>query len=195
MFNFFEQPWTLLFVSVVVLFIVLRSSKLCLAGTRLKWLALPVLLAVIGVGLEFFIETDMEKINAVIAAAVSAVETEDSLMLEGIISADYRDSFHRSKKHLITHCRARFSEPLIEKCITRIVSMEKSRQNAAVVLTARVVFDKRSFISQDRPLTLVKLKIEFKKQADKNWYISRTEILEIDKQPVGWEYVSGVKSM
>lgn len=195
MFNFFEQPWTLLFVSVVVLFIVLRSSKLCSARTRLQRLALPVLLAVIGVGLEFFIETDMEKINAVIAAAVSAVETEDSLMLEGIISADYRDSFHRSKKRLITHCRSRFSEPLIEKCITRIVTMEKSRQNAVAVLTARVIFDKRSFIAQYRPLTLVKLKIEFEKQADKNWYISRTEIFEIDKHPANWEYVSGVKSM
>jgi len=192
MFNFLEQPWTLLVISAIVFLFMFKFAGKNPAKSRWQPMALPVLLAVIGVGLDFFVKTDTEKISTVVATAVQASETEDCRMLEGIISADYRDSFHSSKMRLLSHCRARFAEPLIEKCITRIISLEKQPQRAILVLTARVVFDKRSFMSQYRPLTLVKLKVELGKQPDKNWLISRAEIVEIDGQPAGWKIISNI---
>ena len=141
------------------------------------------------------VKTDTEKIKTVIHTAVKAVEKENPDALEPLISANYRDSYHSTKKALMRYCRATLSQPLIEKNITRILAIEipQPKTTATVIFTVRIVFDKQSFVYQNfRRIMLVKLKLHLQKNPDKRWLISRAELLEIDTQPAKWRDIKQI---
>ncbi|MHC4912641.1 MAG: hypothetical protein ACYTE5_06500 [Planctomycetota bacterium] len=133
MWNIFEQPWTLLTAGVIALLIllILRGK---LAEKRIWWLwLLPIVLVAAAFALDFFVQTDLEKINAAITAVVKAVEDENPDAIEPIIADNYHDSLHGTKKDLLFFCRRKFSEPLVEKNIKRIVSIDISGPKAIAV--------------------------------------------------------------
>ena len=148
MFNIFEQPWTLLVVAILILPVLLMFRRISPEKRQWWQLLLPPLLALAAFGLDSLVQTDLEKINAVINTAVKAVEEENPGAIEAIISGNYHDSYHNTKGDLMYHCAARLSEPLVEKNITRIMSVDISPPNATAVFTVRIVFDKRSSVYQ-----------------------------------------------
>jgi len=190
MLNIFEQPWTLLIAAVLVLFVMLIVRAVLPAKRHWwQWLV-PVLVATAAVGLNLLVQTDTEKIKAVIKTATKAVEEENPAAIEPIISPNYRDSYHGTKTRLISHCRARLAEPLIEKNITRISQVDIRDAKATAVFTVRIVFDKRSYVYQSfKQLTLIKVRTELQKQRDGRWLISRAEIVAIDRQPAKWQHI------
>ena len=187
----FEQPWPLLITAATVfLLILILRSILPEKRHWWQWL-LPALLVAAAFGLDFLVETDLEKINAVIDIAVMAVEEENPDVIEAIIAENYRDSFHKTKDVLMHHCRARLSEPLIEKNIKRIQSIEVSSQNATAAFTVRMLFDKRSYVYRSFKQQLhIKAELDLQKQPDGRWLITRTEILELDLRPVNWKDIT-----
>ena len=190
MFNVFEQPWTMLAVAVVtvpVLRVIFREKRYWW-----KWL-LPLLLAGSGFALDFFVQTDLEKIKAVLQTAAMAVEQEKPDAFERIIAENYRDSYHNSKSRLMRRCRNKLSEPLAEKTIARVVSiqMADAGTTATVVFTMRILFDKQSEVYQNyRQLMFVKAKLQMQKEPAGNWLINRIEIIEIDRQPAKWQHIN-----
>jgi hypothetical protein len=153
---------------------------------RWQWL-LPIILIVAAFGLDWLVQTDLEKINAVINTAVKAVEEENPNAIEAIISDNYRDSYHNTKRDLMRHCRARLSEPLVEKNKKRAPIIEISSPKATLTLTVIIHFDKQSSVYQDiQRLIQTKSKINLQKQQDGRWLINRVEILEINMQRVNW---------
>ena len=189
MFNFFEQPWTLLTAAIIALLVLAIRWKKDPDKLRSWEMALPFVLAILAFGLDRFIQTDTEKIETLIAICARAIEQENCSAIEPLISPDYRDSYHYSKKSLIRHCRSRLSQPLIEKNVARIVSIERSDRKAAILFTVNILFDKQSRVYQWQRMMLVKVKVDLKKQPDKKWLISRIEIVEINRQPAKWDYV------
>ena len=120
MFNVFEHPWGLITVAIIILLVLLIVRSIFPEKRRWwQWL-LPTLLAIAAFGFDFLVETDLEKINVVISAVVKAVEEENPDAIEPIISDNYRDSYHKTKKDLMYFCRWRLSEPLIEKNIKEL---------------------------------------------------------------------------
>jgi len=189
MLNVFEQSWTLLISAIVTLFIVLMVRRIFPEKWHWWQLALPVLLVAAGLGLDYLVQTDTEKANAVINVAVKAVEEEDPDAIEAILADNYRDSYHRTKRTLMSHCRARLSAPLVEKNIKRIVSIDVSPPTATAIFTVRILFDKQSYLYQGfKTQMLVKVKLDLQKQDD-TWLISRAEMLEIDRQPANWRHI------
>ena len=185
----------MLFTAVIVL-LVIPAVRLIFPEKRRRWSAagglLAVLLAVTAFGLDWLVKTDAEKIKDVIYTGVKAVENEEPDAIEAIISDNYHDSYHNTKKALMRHCRAVLSPPLVEKNITRILSLEiaPSKTTATVTFTVRIVFDKQSYVYQNfRRMMPTKLKLHLQKQRDKKWLINRVELLEIDLQPVKWQDV------
>ena len=79
-----------------------------------QWL-IPVVIAGAAFGLDYFVQTDYEKINALIKTGMRAVEEEDANAIGTIVSADYRDSHHKSKEELMEHCKSRLSRSMVEK--------------------------------------------------------------------------------
>jgi len=194
MWNIFEQPWTLLAVAVITLIVLLALRRTIEEKNRPYLWLLPPLLAALAFGLDYLIETDLEKIKAVITTAVTAVEDENPDAIDPIIADSYHDSLHNTKKDLLYYCRRRLSEPLVEKNITRIISIDISGTEAVAIFTVRIVFDQRSYIAQAyKRLILTKVEVNLQKQPDNQWLISSAELLEIDLQPTGWRDIKQIK--
>ncbi len=187
----FEQPWPLLITAGIVLLLVIIFRSIFPQNRHAwQWL-LPALLAAAAFGLDFLVETDREKINAVIETGVKAVEEENPDAIEAIIADNYRDSFHKTKNDLMYHCRVSLAEPLIEKNIKRIQAIEVSLPTATAVFTVRIIFDKRGLAYQNfKQQMLVKAEVDLQKQPAGNWLITRAEILELDLRSVNWQDIS-----
>jgi len=188
MFNFPEHPWGLITIAIITLFVLLMFRSIY-PGRRRWWQwAIPALLVVAAFGLDLLVETDLEKINAVINIGVKAVEDENPDSTELIIADNYTDSYHGTKSALMSSCRATLSEPLIEKNIKRIASIDIQPPEAAAIFTVRILFDKQSYVFQNfKQQMLTKVKVDLQKQPRNRWLINRVELLEIDLHPAGWQ--------
>jgi len=190
MFDIFEQPWTLVGAAVLVLFGMLTFRSFCPEKRRFWQLLVPVLVVVAAFGADLFVQTDNEKIIAVIKTALRAVKDEDYKAIEPLIINNYSDSYHNSKKSLLDHCKRELSRPLVDKSIKRGLLIDISDSDATAILFLLIIFDKDSYISQNyKSFLLVKARLSFRKQPDKNWLISRIEILELDRQPTNWSRI------
>ncbi|MGD8787686.1 MAG: hypothetical protein PVJ60_09700 [Phycisphaerales bacterium] len=190
MFNFFEQPWTLVCGAILVLFGVLTfRSVLPEKRHWWQWL-LPIFVIVSAFGLDMIVETDLEKINSIIRTCIKAVQEEDLNTIETIIADNYSDSYHDNKEHLLNHCRQKLTSALVEKNRKTSCLVELSPPKATATVFMVTTFNKDSYISQNyKPFIFSKIRLHFQKQHDSTWLINRAEILEIDKQPVNWSYV------
>jgi hypothetical protein len=187
--NIFEQPWLLLIVAGVV-FLAVAFFRNLLPARRgwLFWL-LPIVIAISAFAIDFLVETDKEKIEAVLAKACKAVENEDIESAEPLIWKNYSDSIHPTKQILLNHFQLHLSGPVIEKIVPAIVSLDIKPSNATLVFTARVMFDPKGPVYEYRKTPMLfKAQADLIKEADA-WFFSRTEILTIDLQPAGWKYM------
>jgi len=187
MWNFFEQPWTLLGAAVLVLFGVLTFRSVWSEKRRpWQWL-LPVGVAVLGVGLDLAVATDLEKINQVIKTGLKAVQEENCAAIAPLIAADYQDSYHKSKESLLDRCRARLVPPAVQKIRKVSSKIEITSPNAKAALSVWMTFDKDSVWAQAyKPTALIAADLYFHKQPDGTWRVSRVEVREVDKMPATW---------
>ncbi len=187
MWNFCEQPWTLIAVAVITLIVLFAMRSQIQEKKRLYLWLLPILIAAAAFALDYFMKTDLEKINEVIDTITNAVQDENPQAIETLIAQNYSDSYHTGKKELIYYCRRKLSEPIIEKNIKRIISIDISDSRAAATFTVRIIFDQQSYIYQTFVrLILTKVRIDLEKQHGR-WLITRTELLEVDMQPFTWK--------
>ena len=188
MFDIFEQPWTLVGATVLVLFGMLTFRSFCPEKRRWWQLLVPVFLTVAAFGVDMFVRTDTEKITALIKTGIKAVKEEDCSAIKAVIANNYSDSYHSTKEHLLDHCRRELSKPLVDKGKKTGLLIDISDSNATATLFAVIIFDKNSYISQNyKSLLLIKARLSLRKQPDKRWLISRIEILELDRQPTSWK--------
>jgi hypothetical protein len=187
MFDFFEQPYTLIGAAVLVLFGILTFRSFCPEKRRWWQLLIPVLIVVAAFGTDMLVQTDLEKINAVIKAAINAVQEEDYRAIGATIADNYSDSYHSTKQDLMAHCKRELSKPLVEKIKKPSRLIDISDSNATATLFTVIILDKNSYLSQYKSFLLVKARLSLRKQPDKTWLISRIEILEIDRQPISWK--------
>ncbi len=188
MFNFFEHPWGLISIAIITILVLFVFQSMYPEKFR-RWLwLLPALLVLAAFGLDFLVETNLEKINAVIDSGVLAVENEDPASIEPIIADNYSDSYHSTKSVLISHCRVALAGPLIEKNIKRIVSIDIQPPNATVIFTVRILFDKQSYVYQGfKQQILTEVQANLQIQPDNQWLINRVELLKIDFHPAKWK--------
>jgi hypothetical protein len=186
------SPKNKLVVPLAILILLIYEASLViraiLVDKKLWWLwVIPVLIAIIGLGLDTLIKTDLEIIRAVIYTGARAVENESPAQIETIIAENYRDSTHRSKDSLISRCRNILSRPMVEKIIPRIASIIVESPIAKVVCTSQISFDSKSYVSQYYMQgMLIRTEIELQKQPNDQWLISSIEIVQINLQPASW---------
>jgi hypothetical protein len=187
MFDFFEQPYTLIGAAVIVLFVVFTFRSVIPEKRHWWQFLLPIIVAATGVALDMLVQTDLEKINSVISTVIKAVQEEDCDSIEAVVAEDYRDSFHKTKWDFVAHCRRKLTPSLIEKNKKTACLIELSPPQATATVFMLTIFDKNSFVSENyKSFIFFKIEFRFQKQPDKTWLISRGELLEIDKQPAKW---------
>jgi hypothetical protein len=187
MFDIFENPWGLLIAAVAALLVIWIFRSV--APEKMRWWLwlVPFAIGAAAFGIDFLVETDNEKIEKAIYTLTKAVEEENCDAIASLISDNYSDSFHKTKRQLMANCKAKLDTPIIEKTIPRIVSNEQFSPNANVIFTVRVLFDKQSDVSQVyKPDIFFKVQADLEKQPDGLWLINRIEILEIDRFAAGW---------
>ncbi len=190
MFDFFEQPYTLIGAAVIVLFVVFTIRSVF--PEKRKWwqFLLPVFVAGAGIGLDMLVQTDLEKINSAIRTIIKAVQEEDCDAIEAMVAEDYRDSFHDTKREFVAHCRRKLTPALVYKNKKTASLVELSPPKATATVFMTTTFDKNSYVSQNyKSFFFFKIELRFEKQPDKTWLISRGELLEIDKTPANWNYI------
>ncbi len=187
MFDFFEQPYTLIGAAILVLFGIFTYRSVLPEKRRWWQLLLPIIVAVAAFALDMLVTTDLEKINSAVNTIVKAVEEENCTAIEAIIAENYQDSFHNTKRHLLTHCRQTLTPSLVVKNKKTACLVELSPPNATATLFMLTTFDKNSAISVNyKSFLFSKIEFRFQKQLDKTWLINRAEILELDKQSAKW---------
>jgi hypothetical protein len=190
MLNVFEQPWTLVAAGVFVLFAVLTFRSVVPEKRRWwQWLV-PLLVAGCGFGVDSLVQTEREKITAVIETGIRAVKREDCAAIASIIAEDYSDSLHNSKAALMRHCSTKLAKPIIEKARITGLLVESSAPNAKVTLFAKITFTDDSYVARDyKKWLLIKVRLYLRQTGGRGWLINRVEILEVDKQPFTWRGV------
>jgi hypothetical protein len=190
MFDLFEQPWTLVGAAVLVLFGMLTFRSVLPEKRRWWQLAVPAFIVAAAFGTDLLVQTDREKIQALLKKGMNAIEQEDPNALAAIISADYYDSFHNSKEELMAHTWRQMERSGVQKIKKNSALIQVSPPQATANLIVIVRFEQASYIAQNyKPWLLIKLRVNLQKQPDKSWLINRAEVLEVDKQPVQWRQV------
>lgn len=173
--------------AVLALFGVLTFRSFFPDKRRWWQFLLPVCLASAGWGLDFCVQTDLEKINALINAGIKAAEQKNPAAIDKIISADYRDSYHNTKQQLMAHCRQELSQPVVEKIKRLALQLKITPPTAITALTVLAKFEKESYVARSyKPSVLIKIRLYLRKQPDKKWLINRAELLQLDRQPINW---------
>ena len=187
MFDFFEQPYTLIGAAVIVLFGIFTYRSV-VPEKRYWWqFLLPLFVAATGIALDVLVQTDLEKINSAIKTVIKSVQDEDCDSIEALIAEDYQDSYHNSKRELMSHCRRRLTPPLVAKNKKTGSLVKLSPPKATATLFMLTTFDKNSYVTQNyKSFIFFKIELRFQKQPDKKWLINRCELLEIDKLPANW---------
>ncbi len=150
-------------------------------------MGIPVLIAVLGFGLDLLVASNTERIDSLIETMINSIQEEKPRQFERIVSDDYADSVHSSKDSFMQYVNARLSKPVVENAYEAILTRELSARRAEIVMTIRFVFDKEGEVYQSfTRLILAKINLDLVKEKDGRWLIERIEILELNKQPTRW---------
>jgi len=190
MFNFFEQPYTLIGLAIIVLFglFTFRSvfPEKC---SRRQWL-IPLSVIALAFALDYIVKTDHEKVNALINAFMKAVQREDPAAIEPLIADDYRDSHNRTKADLIDRCRRTLANIHIRRNTITSRLLQISPPTAKATIFAITKFEKESWVAQSyKDFLFFKGEVFFAKQPDTSWRITRINPLEVDKYPITWAQI------
>ncbi|MBN1973602.1 MAG: hypothetical protein JW787_08175 [Sedimentisphaerales bacterium] len=191
MFDFAQQPWTLLGIAVIVLFGIFTYRSVVPEKNRWRQFLIPLIIAAAAFGIDTLVQTDKEKIEAVLDAGIKAVEEENFSDIELYISDDYRDSFHASKQQLIDHAQRELDMNMVETSKRTDLLFDNISENKAKVnLFMQIILSKNSPISQAYPVPFFKLRVDinFIKQ-NNNWLINNIEINSVNQQSARWNQI------
>lgn len=190
MFNFFEQPYTLIVAAVLALFVMVQFRSIFPEKRQWWQLLVPLVLVAAAFGMDFVVQTDLEKIKSTIKVGMKAVADEDYKVIAQIISDNYSDSHHSTKERLLAHCQRALSQNPIAKNKKTGAAIELSESDATAIIFMLTTFEENSYVAENyKPFLFIKAKLNLQKQPDKRWLIRRIEVLELDRQPVNWSHI------
>ncbi len=187
--NIFQTPWLLLFISLVLLIVVtvVRQNS---PEKQLWWLLLlPLVLAIIALGLDYFIKTDYEKVKHTIKSARDAIVAEDADALARTLSPAYSDRSHDSRDQLVRFMRSFFKTTKIDRAPLKSGQIVIDAPTATAENLYRVHVEPNSEYAEAASLYFVKVRIRLTKNADAQWLITGCELLELNNQPFHWGHL------
>jgi hypothetical protein len=140
MFDLFEQPWTLVGAAVLVLFGMLTFRSVLPEKRRWWQLAVPAFIVAAAFGTDLLVQTDREKIYALLKKGMNAIEQGNLDALAAIISADYYDSYHNSKEELMAHTWRQMERSGVQKIKKNSALIQVSPPHASATIIVLVRF-------------------------------------------------------
>ncbi len=189
MWNFCDQPYTLIAFSIILALIVSTVKGFVSEKYQNKLWLIPIFTLALAFALEFLVTTDTEKIKATIKTCVKTVQDEQPQEFEKIISPDYSDTRHNTKANLVNNFTAALRYPLIDKAFHQITDLQIKDVKAQANVHVKMLFEKDSYAGQLIPGTTCTVRITLKKNSDGNWLINGTEITKFHSQDATWSSV------
>ena len=183
----FQSPTTLIVLSAIALIIVVFIRQTWPEKRKFWQLLIPPAMFAAAFALDYFVKTDLEKINMLIDRAAQAFVDENANAIEPLIAADYSDKAHHSKMELMTFTRVLLTNPLVEKARQISCIVEITDPQAVATIKYYVFLERETVYTTN--LMQIEMKLHLKKLANKNWLIKETEILTINKQRFSWKDV------
>ena len=180
----FESVWLMLTVAGVALVIVsvIRQDKP-------EWGYWPLLVpaAIVGLafGLDAMIKTDTESVNEIISICKQAAVDGDAKAFMTVVSPNYTDSRRRDMASLETTVQDVLSKASIKKIKTQSHVLTMGSNIAESQLSVVVHLNNDSQYAAAGSLVFVSMKLGYEK-IKKKWFISRTEVVSINNQPMNW---------
>ena len=191
MFDFFDQPWTLIGLAVLVLFGILTFRSVFPEKKHWWQFLIPICIAAAAFGIDYLVKTDMEKIVGLLNFGIKAVENENCDAIGTIIDENYQDSFHNNKEQLLSHCRQALSQHIVanDKITNSLITISGDNATATVFMTIK--FEADSYVAKNYgiPFVLLEVDINFIKHNDDNWLINRIEVRRLDRQQTNWRQI------
>ena len=189
MFNIFDNPWLLTIVAILLVPI-LSFLRQPWPDKHQRWiLFVPLLLFMSAFGLDFLVKTDREKIDLIINQSITAAVTNNTALIEAVVSEDYSDDVHKSKRALLSTCRSVFATYSIKKINKRSKQINIVRSDATANLHYVVHLNPRSTYATAGTIVFVKMEISFVKSPTRKWYVKTADIISINNQPMNWNSI------
>lgn len=184
--NIAQTPWLLLFTALVLLIVVTLVRQKSPEKSLWWLLLLPLVLAILALGLDYFIKTDFEKVKHTVKCARNAIVAEDADALSTTLSPEYSNRSHKSGKQLVSFMRSFFTTTQINKAPQRGGNIVIDATTATAENTYRVHVEPNSAYAQAATIYFVKVRFRLTKNADAQWLITGCELMELNSQPFHW---------
>ncbi|MDD5134236.1 MAG: hypothetical protein PHP01_02340 [Phycisphaerae bacterium] len=192
MFNIFEYPFAGIGIAVLSMMVFWLYNAFYPAGRKWWHFTVPFIIASSAFATAFFVQTDKEKIQAVVYIGIKAFEKRDIKPVNEIVADDYNDFSCSSKEQLLAYCRTLFQFAAVEKVTIFSREIKVYGQRGIFKAEMMVKFAEDSDIAEaGKTFMIVKARFYFKKIPQGKWVIYNSEILELDRQPVNWNQLRG----
>lgn len=189
MWNVTETPWLGLIVAGLAFGVVMMYRQAVPDKRNWKQLAVPALILALTLGLEYFGQTDREKITEVFRQARRMGVTKDFSNFNHIFSADYRDSRNRNRDELRRFCEESLAMTSLKSVRIRSQELDIRNGEATGDIRLRVWLHYKGEELEVQTPYWVRLRGEFVRLPDGQWRIVSTEIVTVNDDPMGWREV------
>lgn len=184
MWNVLENSWLLLTIAGVAFVVasVVRQEK---SEWGYKPLLIPLLLALLAFGLDYFFTTDYEDVSAIVPACKRAAVNNDPAAISKFISPNYRDRHHLDKAAMDRAVESRLQRASIKKIRTQAHVVTIDGDQAQSRLNVGVHLNRDSKYSAAGTFVLVEMEFEYEKIGDQ-WLIQRMDVSSVNQQSMDW---------
>lgn len=183
--NVFENPWLLATLAALSLVpaAILRQAK---PEWGYRPLLIPLLLACLGVGLDYAVQTDNEQIHAIIRTCRNAAVEGNAWAMGDCISPDYDDGYHRGKTEFLTVAEQRLRGASLKKINFQEIRLTLEETSAVAEMDTVVHLNADSQYAAFGSVLFVSLRLDFVKQSPDRWFILKTSVTSVNNQPINW---------
>ncbi|MFI4913054.1 MAG: hypothetical protein ACIAQZ_15450 [Sedimentisphaeraceae bacterium JB056] len=182
----FESPWILI-ITAVALFCAITLFRNIMPDKKRWWqMLIPLIVLAAAFGIDYFVQTDREQIEARIVQARDAVLNRQPQVVISMIDQDY-DGQHRYDRRIITQkCQEYFGRPFAEKIRINYNEITVNGNEATSELNTTVHFDDASQAGEYFELAIIEAEIGFIKRNDE-WMVKSVVIEKVNnKEPPRW---------
>ena len=187
--SIFQSPWILIVTSAVV-WLIAGIIRVSFPEKKRWWhMLVPVVIFAAAFGMDHFVKTDLEKVNALIDRGIEAAVAADISGIDSIIAENYSDRAHNSKADFMSVCRKYFRKPMLESIRRSYYKVAINGASAVIDMNAVVHLLAQNSHAAGIQMVAVKLKIECIRNSEKKWSISSVDLVELNNNPVNWNHI------
>ena len=155
-----------------------------------RWrLFMPLMLGLLALPIDYFVKTDYEKVDIAVKTIFNSAIEATPEKIYPLISENYSDAGHKSKKYLMAFCKSHFSRPNIKKINKRYYNIKVDRPTAVCETKLVIILNPESPYAEYANIFTVEINFYFERTAKGNWQMTTSKIIEVNNHSASWKGV------